>query len=644
MRKTLLSTTLTTLLLLLSVTVILAQDACDAFVDRALEAVDTHCSTVGRNQACYGFNRVEAGFQTDMPADFFNQPSDVTEIAMIETIRTAPFSLDGDQWGVAVMVLQANLPETLPGQNVTFILMGDAEVENAVTPENAYDPIIGIDVTVTYPQGAAIRSGAGDNFNTIGGVAVGTIFNTDGLSEDGNWLRIVYQERPAWIRRTVVDPIPEIETLPILNSDLQTPMQAFYLRTGIGQPSCNEVPDNSLLVQGPEDIEIALTVNGANIELGSSGILRVIELNGEPQLEIVVLDGEFVVKADEFNPQDVVIRAGQRTRLCLQDGNNIGVDGEANDLVVSCGASQPEQVDATNFGDDWCKLETLPENLLNYPLTTCYDRIHTIQAGENLFRIAQFYCVTIDDLSAVNGITDPSQISVGQILVLPPTACDGSGTTRPPVTVSNPTDEDNDAPTCTLSLISPLGNVNSGNHTFSWTATAGEGISYGLVFFNYEGLQMETFFTSDTSYFLNLGQQTSTGGEFSWEVRAYQNDSELCRSSRSPQLVRTGELDVPSDNPVVRATTVPTAVPTPIPLVMSVTCTSPLGYDIEGEVTWSNLPAGESITLEVNSSFSTASGGPYTASSGVEAVTLTDYPPGTVYATASTGLVVSASC
>lgn len=632
MRKTLLTTSTTVLVMLLSVAITLAQGACAEFVDRALEAVDTHCSDLGRNQACYGFNRVETGFQMDVADDFFSEPSDVADVAMIETIRTAPFNLDSEQWGVAVMVLQANLPETLPGQNVTFILMGDTELENAVSAEDAYDPIEGINVTVTYPQGAAIRGGPGDNFNTIGGVAVGTIFNTDGLSPDGNWLRIVFEERPAWLRRTVVDPIPEIETLPVLNNDLHTPMQAFYLRTGIGQPSCNEVPDNALLVQGPEDIEIALTVNGANIELGSSGILRVIEVDGEPQLEIVVLDGEFVVKADENNPVDVVIRAGQRSTLCLQDGNNVGVDGQANDLLVTCGATPPEQVETTTFGDDWCKLENLPENLLSYALSTCYDRTHTIQAGENLFRIAQFYCVTVDDITSLNSISDPTQISVGQILILPPNACDdGTGSTRPPVTVPLPPtttegDEGSDAVTCSVSLISPLSNVNSGDQTFSWTAVAGEDIYYLLVFYNFEGVQVESFPADGTSLTLNLGRQTSTGGEFSWEVHVLQNDSLLCASSRSGTLIRTGELNPPTSS-----------------LSMRVTCTLPTPYDIKGEVTWSNLPVGESIILTVVSSSST-SGGPYTASQGVEFVMLNDYSPATVTATSTTGDVASASC
>ena len=31
------------------------------------------------------------------------------------------------------MKLQANLPDTLPGQNVTFLMFGDVQVTNAVT-------------------------------------------------------------------------------------------------------------------------------------------------------------------------------------------------------------------------------------------------------------------------------------------------------------------------------------------------------------------------------------------------------------------------------------------------------------------------------------------------------------------------------
>mgnify|MGYP003881522405 CR=1 FL=1 len=633
MRKPIFSVSITALTVLLTVAISLAQTSCEVFLEQALEAVDTACVDLGRNQACYGFNRVEASFLDTVDEDFFTEPADVTEVSMIETIRTAPFNIDTNEWGVAVMVLQANMPDTLPGQNVTFILMGDTEIENAVHPDDAFDPVAGIDVTVTYPQGAAIRSGPGDNFNTIGGVVVGTVFQTDGVSVDGNWLRIVWEERPAWIRRTTVDAIPEIDILPTLSADLNTPMQAFYLRTGIGQPTCSEVPDNGILVQGPEDVAIEITVNGANIELGSSGVLRVVEVDGEPQLEITVLDGEFVVKADENNPQDVVIRAGQRSRLCLEDGNNEGINGEADDLIVTCGASTPVQVDFSDIGGDWCAFESVPEGLLNYPLQTCSNRTHTVQAGENLFRIAGFYCVTISDLQAINGITDSSQIFVGQELILPPDACDGSGSTRPPAGVVDPVTDDPgtdgepvEETTACVSLISPLVPVNSGNQTFTWTPYNGEGVLYQLVFYDFQGLQVETFLAETTSYTLNLGRQTSTGGEFSWSVKVIQNDVFVCESSRSPVLVRTGELNPPSN------------------ATISVSCFEPSPGVTEGTVTWSDLPQGQSISMVLTNGSLTAPGGPFTASSGNITLSIPDYAPATITATTTGGDTVTGSC
>jgi len=44
---------------------------------------------------------------------------------------------------------------------------------------------------------------------------------------------------------------------------------------------------------------------------------------------------------------------------------------------------------------------------------------HTVSAGENLFRIALRYGVSTGLLMAVNGITDPTTLSIGQVLVIP---------------------------------------------------------------------------------------------------------------------------------------------------------------------------------------------------------------------------------
>lgn len=44
---------------------------------------------------------------------------------------------------------------------------------------------------------------------------------------------------------------------------------------------------------------------------------------------------------------------------------------------------------------------------------------HTVQSGENLFRIALRYNTTVESLSIANGISDPTRIYAGQVLVIP---------------------------------------------------------------------------------------------------------------------------------------------------------------------------------------------------------------------------------
>lgn len=52
---------------------------------------------------------------------------------------------------------------------------------------------------------------------------------------------------------------------------------------------------------------------------------------------------------------------------------------------------------------------------------------HVVQPGENLFRIALRYGVDMNELAAANGITDPTRIYVGQVLVIPGLSSPDSG-------------------------------------------------------------------------------------------------------------------------------------------------------------------------------------------------------------------------
>lgn len=107
------------------------------------------------------------------------------------------------------------MPDTLPGQNVTFLLFGDVDITNAVS-------------------------------------------STDTALK---------------------------------------PMQAFYLRTGIGDARCQQAPDSGLLVQTPEGVGIvAFNVNGVDVAMGSTVFFQA---NIERGTIVRTLEGAAFVETEE---------------------------------------------------------------------------------------------------------------------------------------------------------------------------------------------------------------------------------------------------------------------------------------------------------------------------------------------------------
>ena len=60
------------------------------------------------------------------------------------------------EWGVSLMQLQANLPDTLPGQNVTVLLFGDVTLQPALASNE-------IEVRVAATNGVNVRGGPSTN-------------------------------------------------------------------------------------------------------------------------------------------------------------------------------------------------------------------------------------------------------------------------------------------------------------------------------------------------------------------------------------------------------------------------------------------------------------------------------------------------
>ena len=114
--------------------VVIAQvEDCEAIVAQALGSVDDLCEGMDRNIACYGSSEVESEtIVSPRPADFFAQPGDQESLTNFTTIRPRPLNLETGEFGVSFLNVLANIPNTVPGQAVMFMLVGDAELTNEV--------------------------------------------------------------------------------------------------------------------------------------------------------------------------------------------------------------------------------------------------------------------------------------------------------------------------------------------------------------------------------------------------------------------------------------------------------------------------------------------------------------------------------
>lgn len=379
--------------LLASVSVVAAQaETCSPIVLRALDTLDNACSTLDRNSACYGYNSVSATLASTAPLDVqFAQPSDTINVADIATLQTAPLNEVADEWGLALLRVQAtNIEGTLPGQSVVMLLMGDAT-----------------------------------------------------LTRDGE--------------------TPTDETL-------QDSMEAFYFTTGLGNPQCKTAPD-SLIVQSPQGVRVNFTINGAEVELGSTAILSIVDEGGA--FELTMAEGRAVINNEVVVPEGFWAKIPLDTETDLEFGGNFrAVSGdplmcrmvpEENraefDAIFSAlpvGVLQ-YAVDEIEYDDVGCQTpDGQPLPMITDTPAACVPtqpngwQTYTIRSGETLFRIAQGSGSSIDELSRVNCIDNPAVIIAGTtlfvpripVIAVPPTAVPTAVPTEPIVTEeAKPTEE-----------------------------------------------------------------------------------------------------------------------------------------------------------------------------------------------------------
>ncbi len=379
-RTSLLLFTLAAAFALLAGVMVTAQPAtvtCPEVVTSALESVGSLCAGQARNSACYGNTLVRASF-VDAAADaFFENEGDVINLNLVESIETSPYNDPELAWGVSVLSVQASLPGALPGQNAMFLLLGGAQIENAVTSASAFTPAQPVPVTVAFS--AALLEQPDAASATMAVLSPGQPLLADAQNADNAFVRVTFGESFGWVGRALLQPDPAIAELPAYTPGASFgPMQAFFLRTGIGGVQCAQAP-SALMVQGPENLTVEINANGADIAFGSTIVLRTLstedakaqgltkqtDQNVSGVLEVSVIDGEAVVQ--NLGGGTTTIGEGEWSAICLTEPENLGVDGQANDQVITgaCGGwTDPEPV-SQEFLEQFGLVDDF---VLNYPV------------------------------------------------------------------------------------------------------------------------------------------------------------------------------------------------------------------------------------------------------------------------------------
>lgn len=323
------------------------QTQCSALLQAALESTDSECSDTSRNQACYGHVLNLVSPRPDLIESLvFDAQGDKVNLQDVSSMELSPLDLLEEHWGVVLMQVQANLPDSLPGQNVTFILFGDVQIENAVgTP-------VEIEGELVAPSNIRIAPGATRPVLASLGAGAKIIVNGKAMNSAGElWVRVNHdpdEEIYGWILSDLVnvslDDLPDVQP----SDQAINPMQAFYFKTGLGAPQCIDAPADGMLIQTPNGAgKVDFKVNGMEIALGSTAYLTAPA--GEATSCVYLIEGESDVEAAG---DGVTVQPGERTCVPLDE-----------DGIASGAPSEPEPYDAKFVSSVVAVLDLLPEDV-----------------------------------------------------------------------------------------------------------------------------------------------------------------------------------------------------------------------------------------------------------------------------------------
>ena len=274
----------------LSVTAVTAQDSvCTSHVISSISQLGTQCATTGLNEACYGTDFVTGSFveesepgvyTTLAEQDFFLEPGNKADLAFTQSLQSSPVDIDATPrtMGLSILNVQAGLPPEVISANgdkgALYFLFGDVIIEDAVLPGDTTDLLpAGIPMETVAATDMYLAPFDDDEIEIQLQVPASSRVNADAITPEGDWVRVIYQNRLGWIQRDALGPDADTSDLAEFGPGTFTPMQSFYFDNDVQQPAseadCENVP-SLIFVQGPPDIPVYMQVNGVDVRLEST--------------------------------------------------------------------------------------------------------------------------------------------------------------------------------------------------------------------------------------------------------------------------------------------------------------------------------------------------------------------------------------
>ncbi|MCC7448026.1 MAG: hypothetical protein IT324_11455 [Anaerolineae bacterium] len=302
--------------------------SCSQLVSNALKTLSSSCSGLDRNQVCFGNPRLTITFR-DSSADTppFGKAGDVAGLDRVKAITTGALNVTRNEWGLAVLkVPVVNLPGAAAGQAVTFILYGDTSLTSTTEPVAVPTvPPNAPKCNATVTRATYLRGAPGPNEQQVKLLQPSSPISVSARVSNNAWVFGESQGQTGWIFTQVTKLDCDVNTLPA--DDPSVPkatagLNAFYFATGVSaQSECKDVPPSGALIQSPSGQKISFRVNGADITVGSTVVIR-----SDPGkfMTVSLLDGKATIAA--FGKTETLL-PGQELSLLLGGANGLDVIG-----------------------------------------------------------------------------------------------------------------------------------------------------------------------------------------------------------------------------------------------------------------------------------------------------------------------------